>query len=237
MLKRATEISRVATKRVMNLKQVVQPIKKNIIDTTLEFQKKILQNSDEMYFAGRKLTNSIGHQSLAMGKKVLWYTPLYTLKLGGSVTRGAFKVATRTRVGRYLLSLGALGFTLRASYVYGTSFHREIEVKKTFWRYGENEADSVNEYMLADAKGNIYGVRNSTWFGQFYSTEMWAGMIEGKKYDVIGYGVRIAFLGIYPHVVQAHAVDKNHKKRLPYWGPGGKWTKEIEISNPFVERN
>lgn len=66
-----------------------------------------------------------------MGKKVLWYTPVYTLKLGGSVTKGAFTVATRTSVGRYLLALGALGFTLRASYIYGSSFHKEIEIKKT----------------------------------------------------------------------------------------------------------
>lgn len=92
--------------------------------------------------------------------------------------------------------------------------------------------------MLVDSDGNIYGVRNSTWFGQFYSTEMWASMIEGKKYDVIGYGIRIAFLGIYPHIVQAHKIDKKTKRRLPYyWGSSGKWEKEIEITNPFVERN
>jgi len=75
--------------------------------------------------------------------------------------------------------------------------------------------------MLSDEKSNIFRVRNSYWYGQFFSTELWTGIQPHKTYNISGYGIRIAAIGVYPNITHATIVDSentssDHKKHFSF---------------------
>ena len=139
-------------------------------------------------------------QTPRVGAQLGWYGG----KFGWFLTNAFLN---KTKYGRYLKIAGALAVVGRTSYVYGTYFEEDMIIRKTFHRIGENESDGVNAYMISDDKSRIYGVRNSTWYGQWWSTELWTSLLENKQYHVSGYGIRIAMLGIYPNIVHAKIIS------------------------------
>jgi len=150
-------------------------------------------------------------------KRAIKNSPLYVYKLvwlfGKYSAYVGYKFLTKTRSGKAIsMGLGTV-FVGRVGYVYGTRFERDIELVKSFNRLGENESDGVNEYMISDEKSRIYTVRNSTWYGQWWSTELWTSLIPGKMYHITGYGIRIAAFGIYPRVIYADLVDDSNENR------------------------
>ena len=138
-------------------------------------------------------------QTPRVGLQLGWYASKYGLYFTNVLLN-------KTKVGRYAKGGVILGCIGRVSYVYGTYFQQDIEIKKVFHRIGENESDGVNAYMVSDNNSKIYGVRNSTWYGQWWSTELWTSLIENNKYHVSGYGIRIAMFGIYPNIVHAKMI-------------------------------
>jgi hypothetical protein len=57
-------------------------------------------------------------------------------------------------------------------------------------------------------------VNNSIWYWKWDSIEDWNKMLEGEKYGVGVYGVRIPVLGIFPNIVKNipiyHYKNKNY---------------------------
>lgn len=128
----------------------------------------------------------VGRFGLFVGNKFLWYTP----------------------PGRWLRAVGSIYLVGRMGYVYGTGGHEIITIAHKHNRIGDdNEAESDNEYLIQDEKGRMFKVRNSFWYRQFLSTELWSSMREGHRYRVTYYGVRLAWRGIYPSVVQAERIN------------------------------
>lgn len=143
-------------------------------------------------------------------KQLPYYTYVVT-RTGIKYTYFIGKHALRTPPGRYIKGIGLTYFLGRSIYVYGTHRHKDITVNHKFWRYDDNDMDSKNGYMISDDNGNIYGVRNSIWFLQPYSTELWSEFKENEKYELCTYGIRLAALGIYPNIVRAWKYEEGVK--------------------------
>ena len=118
-----------------------------------------------------------------------------------------------TPPGRWIrwATFGYLG--CRALYVYGTGGNQDVVIVKSFWSHGDNDGDGKNLYKisakksLTNGRNEIFEVRNSPWYLSFTSTELWAEMNEGERWNITYYGVRYRPWGIYPSVVRGHRIS------------------------------
>lgn len=110
------------------------------------------------------------------------------------------------RMAKYSLIMGSMA---KGGYIYSTNFTKEITVSKSFHRYTNR---GNNDYLIADEHHNLYRVSESLWFWQWWPTELWSSMKEGQKYHIVGYGIRIRKLGIYPNIVRVNnPIDEKHR--------------------------
>lgn len=157
-------------------------------------------------------TNGIKRSIIENAKYTFKRSPIYLYKgllLGTKYgIYVGYNFLTKTKPGKAILIGIGTWFSGRALYVYGTKFEKDIVIVKTFNRIGENESDGINEYMITDEDSKIYIVRNSSWYGQWWSTELWSSLVLNRRYHITGYGIRIAAFGIYPTIIFANLVDK-----------------------------
>lgn len=106
--------------------------------------------------------------------------------------------------GRIGLAIALIG---RLGYVYGTKFEKQITVTRSLNRIAEKNGIPKNEYLISDEKHNLYQIRSSFWYWQWFPTELWTEFHQGDTYLVTGYGIRIKSLGIHPVIVKSHPLN------------------------------
>lgn len=109
------------------------------------------------------------------------------------------------RYGRIGLLAAVIG---RLGYVYGTKFEKPITVTRSLNRIAEKNGTPQNEYLIADEKHNLYQIKSSFWYWQWFPTELWTHFQKDNQYLVKGYGFRIKALHWYPVIVRAHPLDR-----------------------------
>ena len=57
--------------------------------------------------------------------------------------------------------------------------------------------------LINDTDGNVYIIQNSLLQWVFTAPELYSSLKEGKKYEIKGYGFRLPFIGMYPHITHA----------------------------------
>ena len=211
-----------------NMYRNVSDYKKNIDKGTAAYKQGIHSNIN---YAKRSSYDALKYtlkQTPKAGLKLGWYGG----KLGWFLTNAFLN---KTKYGRYLKIIACTAIVGRTSYVYGTYFESDMMIRKTFHRIGENESDGVNAYMISDDRSRIYGVRNSTWYGQWWSTELWTSLLENNMYHVYGYGIRIAMLGIYPNIVHAKIIkDDGHENNDKKSSEHVKGSKTYNLNHKFA---
>lgn len=90
-----------------------------------------------------------------------------------------------------------------ASYTYSTKFDRVITVKDKYITNYDNRAN----LMIVDNENNIFRVSRSLWLLKFDNAETWNKLEKDKSYNITGYGIRIPFLRMYPHIVNTKSID------------------------------
>lgn len=115
--------------------------------------------------------------------------------------RFTFNFVRTTKLYRYTKYTLITGTIAKSTYIYTTTFNKEIVVSKSFHRYTNR---GNNDYLIADENHNLFRVSESLWFWQWFPTELWSSIKENQKYHITGYGVRIRKLGIYPNIVRVN---------------------------------
>ena len=170
----------------------IQHYKNNMYDSAAGYKDAVSKTSSGYKDGIHSTINHAKRGTYKAAKYTLKQTPRVGLKLGmyggklGWFLTSSF--LNKTKYGRYVKLAAGTIILGRTSYVYGTHFEKDMMIRKTCHRIGENESDGVNAYMVSDDRSRIYGVRNSTWYGQWWSTELWTSLLENKKYHVSGYG-------------------------------------------------
>lgn len=83
-------------------------------------------------------------------------------------------------------------------------------IVKTFGS-GEN-ANTVSQYMVYTSNGQAIKNTNSLWFWKFHSDELQGKLKKGKKYRIKTWGGRVAWLGMYKHIISATEVKPVKRK-------------------------
>lgn len=108
-----------------------------------------------------------------------------------------------TRAGLYTKILAITYFTGRAGYVYGTK-HTETVIVDKMWTPNSNT--ETDEYMMSTNKGKVYILKNSPWYLQYKSAEIWAKMRKGESYQITSYGLMFPLVNIHPRIVRAKQI-------------------------------
>ena len=156
-------------------------------------------------------------------KEALWTAPkhLYygTKFLAYYGFHGGMFLLNKTPPGRYLRSFIICGITGRILYVYTLSYPVHIKVEEKYRRNRETYfellpgSDEPNEYMIYDTNQNLYNVRNSRFWFQYYGPELYSGMKKEHYYLARCYGVRLPWLKIYPIIVHAWEIDEEEAQK------------------------
>lgn len=167
-------VSKASKKIIEKEKSTIQYLKDHAItrDHLRDYAKGFTNNSKQRFRDNSENLKQSGKESLKYQFRQLPYYTYVVSKTGIKYTYYVGKYALRTPPGRFVKGLGISYLIGRMGYVYGTHGHCDITVNHKFWRYDDNDQDSKNGYMITDQHGNIYGVRNSIWFLQPYSTEL-----------------------------------------------------------------
>lgn len=57
-------------------------------------------------------------------------------------------------------------------------------------------------YVVYDDSNNKYYIASIFWFSQYNQKDIWDLIIQGKKYKITYFGLKIIFLGIYPMIIK-----------------------------------
>ena len=66
-----------------------------------------------------------------------------------------------------------------------------------------------SDFMVIDDRGRHFNVNNSLWYWKWNSIEEWHNIKEGSELFITYYGWRIAFLGLFPNIVNYEYKLKN----------------------------
>ena len=96
---------------------------------------------------------------------------------------------------------------VKAGYTYGTTFNKKITVEDKFERVTGDKSSTSQVFCVSTKDGEVYHVRKSLWYWQFYSTELWSNLKKEKTYEIKAYGWRIGMLSIYPNIVDVKEIE------------------------------
>ena len=89
-------------------------------------------------------------------------------------------------------------------YFFFTKFNRTITVKEDFI-IGSNK-QILN--LIHDTNDNLYLVDNKLMLLNFNAAEILAKIEKGKKYNITGYGFRVAFLDLYENITSCSLIKE-----------------------------
>ena len=103
-----------------------------------------------------------------------------------------------------------LGFGLIAGcsavYTFGTRFNKQIIIKKKYI----TQSDGFSNYMVTDHIDNIFRVSKSFWLWKFDNAETWNLLEKNQSYYIEGFGRRIPFLHMYPHIIRVKELSNEN---------------------------
>lgn len=103
-----------------------------------------------------------------------------------------------TFVFKYYIYAIILYFFIFYTYFFSTKFKKTITVKDEFYNVGSTK-NLLN--IVQDTEDVVYTVSNKLLLLSFNSSEVLAQLEKNKTYDVVGYGVRIPYLDLYPNIL------------------------------------
>ncbi|MBE6461817.1 MAG: hypothetical protein E7006_03175 [Alphaproteobacteria bacterium] len=74
-------------------------------------------------------------------------------------------------------------------------------------------AYTVSHHMIYTTNGQALKNTNNIWFWKFHSDELQGKLKKGKKYRIKTWGVRVAWLGMYKHIISATEVKVSSRKK------------------------
>lgn len=102
--------------------------------------------------------------------------------------------------------LGIILLYIICTFVYSslTTFTKQIEVKTHIDSISGMGQFIHGSNMISDMNDNVYVVENNLILLKFNASENLSKLEPGKMYTVNGYGERIPFLGLYPHITKVY---------------------------------
>jgi hypothetical protein len=122
-----------------------------------------------------------------------------------------FKDLTKLISSEYKIKVAGIGITCHLCYAISTKREKEIIVTKKY----KYDANGFTNFMIVDVKGEHYNVNNSIWYMKWDSIEDWASIEVNDNINILYYGWRIPFIGIFPNIILlGKSNDKNKNTSL-----------------------
>ena len=105
----------------------------------------------------------------------------------------AVNAASKTQI-KFVSIVTVIIVVLYVVYILSFQFRRKIKVKRTYTK--------STAYYVIDDNDEVYEVSNSLFFWSWNEAELWNSLKQGSEYNVVGYGMRIGFLGMFPLIIR-----------------------------------